>query len=213
MIEDEIMPKPILYKNETNVIPADKIAICFAPNFFFAIITPIYIVKNITNNNILFDEKRKFNEDGLFAIESLKRAKKIYYLSEAFYRYRIRESDSVQSSYRPFLFNDLSQTDYQLKKLFEENDLFSIKKQLYYIKRLSVIAVSIENEVVFGNYKSYKNAVKCIKKADDYFGIISVKLKNLESRFLKIIIFSFKLKLYFLPFILLKAKKQKGLKK
>lgn len=171
-------------------------------DYLFCIGSKIYNRKFLEMNNIHFNSRYKFNEDGGFVIDSLKKAKSIYVNHVCYYQYNIRTNGSIQSSYRPKMLDTISNVYDSLKELLLANDAFhGESRRAFYIQKASIFLDSLDNEVKYSNFNSFKEVFKNIKRDTDYKDIFKVVKKEKNKAFLAMhISFKFSLKrlLYFL---------------
>lgn len=128
----------------------------------------LYRTDLIRKNGIKFDKKFRYNEDGGFILSFLLICNHVSYINEPFYKYRIRESGSIMSSYRENLFSHLVKVNELLRDLFINTNMYEIKQQLYFRKLFFIMIDSLKNEVKFGNKDSYGEVVNEIVNYVDY---------------------------------------------
>jgi glycosyltransferase involved in cell wall biosynthesis len=139
--------------------------------------TKLYRIKIIQENQLRFDKKYKYNEDGGFILTFLLVSKKISYINKPYYTYRIRQLGSVMSSYRPNMFYSTVEVNQLLRKLFVNNGIFPDKKTLYYKKLYFIILDSLRNEAQYGSLKSFNAVVDSVVKFEEYQKML-LTLKN-----------------------------------
>ena len=133
----------------------------------------------LLDNNIHFNKKYKFNEDGGFIIDGLKSAKSVYLNHVPFYRYNIRESGSIQSSYRPNMLLTIRNVYESLKCLLIDNDVFNGNTcTLFYKQKGSIFLDALDNEAKYSNFSSFKNVFRLIKNDCDYKAVCKALSKS-----------------------------------
>lgn len=130
--------------------------------------TKLYKTSLIRQNHLRFDRKYKYNEDGGFILSFLQSCQKVSYINEPFYKYRIRNTGSIMSSYRPYMFQSIVRVNELLKDVLVRNQVFERKKQLYFRKLLFVIIDSLRNEVRFGDKMTFHKVLNKILDYEDY---------------------------------------------
>lgn len=130
--------------------------------------TKLYKKSVIQNNHLRFDKKFKYNEDGGFILSFLHVCQRISYVNIPFYKYRIRNADSIMSSYRPDMFQSIIKVNELLRDVLVTNDVFDSKAELYYRKLLFIIIDSLRNEARFSNKKTFHNVLNMILNYEDY---------------------------------------------
>ena len=145
---------------------------------FCCVGTKLYRRKLIEDRHLRFDKQYKYNEDGGFILSFLKTCEKISYIDEPFYRYRIRQSGSIMSSYRKDPFSSISKVNELLRDLFVQHGVFEEKKGLYYRKLLFVMIDSLRNEAKFGSKDTFRQVVQQIKGYRDYADMEKVLRKS-----------------------------------
>lgn len=134
------------------------------------------IVKNLYDNNVLFDESLFFHEDTLYTTEIIMRNKKIGYVKDAIYYYRIYDGNTVNTKSNPLfsfeqymsffekLVEKYKKPDGSIPRYIQSNILNTIKWRLtedklypYYlegeeytkaIERIKNIVSKIDNVVI-----------------------------------------------------------------
>lgn len=130
--------------------------------------TKLYKTGLIRQYHLRFDRKYKFNEDGGFILSFLQLCHKVSYVNEPFYKYRIRNTGSIMSSYRPDMFQSIVKVNELLRDVLVRNQVFERKKQLYFRKLLFVIIDSLRNEVRFGDKITFHKVLNTILDYEDY---------------------------------------------
>lgn len=170
-------------EGEYNVVDFCKDFFVNIPiDYISCIGSKIYRKDFLINNNIHFDIKYKFNEDGGFVYDCLDKSPSIFVSGVLFYQYFIRHTGSIQSSYRYNMFQTISVADQKLKDILSKNSaLVGLTYRLFYQKRASVYLLSLENETRFSTYKNYKLVAKRILTDSDYHEARrSVRASNLR---------------------------------
>ena len=137
-------------------------------SFVSCIGTKFYNVSFLKNAKIKFDRKFKFNEDGAFGLTAINECTNIYYLKEPFYNYIIRQSGSVQSTYRNNFFDTVKNVHVMLRDMLVENKCSKKAMKQYYLISAQFILVCLKNEKDFKSYESFLEVFKKIKKDDEY---------------------------------------------
>lgn len=130
--------------------------------------TKLYKTSLIQQNHLIFNNMYKYNEDGGFILSFLKICQRVSYVNEPFYKYRIRNSGSTMSSYRPDMFQSIIRVNELLRDVLVCNQVFEPKKELYFRKLLFVIIDSLRNEVRFGDKKTFQKVLNTILDYKDY---------------------------------------------
>lgn len=130
--------------------------------------TKLYKTSLIQQNRLRFDRRYKYNEDGGFILSFLQMCQKVSYVNKPFYKYRIRNTGSIMSSYRPDMFQSIVRVNELLRDVLVSNQVFDRKKELYFRKLLFVIIDSLRNEVRFGDKKTFQKALNTILDYEDY---------------------------------------------
>ena len=169
--------------------------------------TKLYKADIIKKNNIIFDKKYKYNEDGGFIFSYLLIAKTISFINKPYYKYTIRDSGSIMSSYRKNLFSYLVKVNELLRQLFIKNGVYDRKKDLYYRKLFFIIIDSIKNEVKFGSRKTYLEVLRTVEDYEDssdmkYF-LKKTKLLGIQQ---KGVLFLIQYKMYRILYCIMKYK-------
>jgi len=161
--------------------------------------TKMYRTEFVRANDIWFDKKYKYNEDGAFFLHALLATENIYVINQPYYKYIIRTSDSTMSSYRPKMFTSVVNTRELIKKLFqiygEWND--ENRKVAYYQELLALMLNSLINEVKFGNSKTFREACEAVRDYPEFDEMLSCLYKSGKlSKIRKIILPMIKKKLW-----------------
>lgn len=130
--------------------------------------TKLYKTSLIKQNCLRFDRQYKYNEDGGFILSFLQLCRKVSYVNEPFYKYRIRSAGSIMSSYRPDMFRSIVKVNELLRNVLVSNQVFDRKRELYFRKLLFVIIDSLRNEVRFGNKMTFRQVLDTILAYEDY---------------------------------------------
>ena len=130
--------------------------------------TKLYKTSLIQKNCLRFDPKYKYNEDGGFVLSFLQTCQKVSYINEPFYKYRIRNTESIMSSYRLNMFESIVKVSELLRNVLVSNRVFDRKKELYFRKLLFIIIDSLRNEARFGDKKTFHKALNKILAYEDY---------------------------------------------
>ena len=138
----------------------------------------LYRTDFIRKNYLLFDKKYKFNEDGGFILEALLNTDKVCYINKPYYKYLIRNSGSIMSSYRPMMFDTNVKVVELCKTLFINNKCFDEKKPEYYDKLFNLIICSLVNEEKFGDMKSFDAVCHTIQNYEEFSLIYEYVLKK-----------------------------------
>ncbi|WP_027097181.1 glycosyltransferase family 2 protein [Clostridium paraputrificum] len=128
----------------------------------------LYRADVIKKNHLRFDRKYKYNEDGGFILSFLLLCNKVSYIDEPFYKYQIRKSGSIMSSYRPEVFSSIIKVNELLRRIFINNGIYNTKQELYYRKLFFLILDSLRNEAKYGDFDSYNETLKTIRNYEDY---------------------------------------------
>lgn len=130
--------------------------------------TKLYKTSIIHNNHLRFNKKFKYNEDGGFVLSFLRMCQKVSYINQPFYKYKIRNTGSIMSSYRPDMFRSIVRVNELLRDFLICNKVFERKKELYFRKLLFIIIDSLRNEVRFGDERTFNEVLKEILDYEDY---------------------------------------------
>lgn len=147
-------------------------------NLVSCIGTKLYRRSLIEDSQLRFNEQYKFNEEGAFIIEYLLISEHIACVNEPLYTYRIRQSGSTMSSYRPRMFESLVRVNELVRQFFEKNGIFEQKKPYYYRKLFFLVVDSLRNEAVFGDRQSFRETVNTVSQYVDYADMIKVLTKS-----------------------------------
>lgn len=131
----------------------------------------IYKRDLIEEYKIRFDNYYHYNEDAAFMLQALMIAKRIGYTKVPFYNYYIRETGSIQSSYRENMFEFLMRTCNLYKIFFERNSTFEFVENEYFSLIANIAFGSLYNEVDNSKYKKFKDVFSSIKKCEHYEGM------------------------------------------
>lgn len=113
----------------------------------------LYRMDFIKKNQIFFDKRYKFNEDGAFILSALICADRVGYCVSPFYLYLIREFGSAQSSYRTGQFKHLVDRDDFIERYLSLHGDFTEKQsELLGKMRVDTASFSLRNEAEFGKY-------------------------------------------------------------
>lgn len=126
---------------------------------------------------VYFDKKYKYNEDCAFALEALLIAKNVMYVDEPYYKYLIRESESIMSSYRPNMFNTNKKVVELTKAIFKKSGCFDEKKDNYYSRFFFLMMDSLINEINYGTQNSFRDTVNEVINYQE-FGQIENSISN-----------------------------------
>ncbi|MBO7310307.1 MAG: glycosyltransferase [Clostridia bacterium] len=118
----------------------------------------MYSAKFISDNQIRFDKKYKYNEDAGFVLTCLGYSPKIYYMNEPFYKYFIRSSGSIMSSYRPHQISSLIETRRLLKGVLIENGVWEDNESRYYRSVSDLLVMCITNTFDHASKAEYYQA-------------------------------------------------------
>ena len=140
--------------------------------------TKIYKTSLIKQNNLYFDNRFKYNEDGGFILSYLKLCTSVSYINEPFYKYTIRNSGSIMSSYRPNMFDSIIKVNELLRDVLVSNHVFENKSELFYRKMMFIVIDSLRNEVSFGCRRSFFSTFKTIINYEDCNNMINVLLSS-----------------------------------
>lgn len=113
---------------------------------------------------LYFNKQYKFNEDCAYAIEALLGTDRLYYMDIPYYKYLIRESGSIMSSYRPNMFDTNRKVVELLQELFQKTHCYNKKQSEYYEQLFSLMINSLINE------KEYGLKEKFVKTVDEIVG-------------------------------------------
>lgn len=134
-------------------------------NVLCCIGSKIYRKSFLDEQGIRFDQYYKYNEDGAFMLMSLMNAKRIGYLNMPFYCYHIRNSGSIQSSYRPNMFTLINRTNNLLKDYLLKFNSFNGIRHLCYRKNQVIHArSSLFNEARYGTFASFRRLSQEVAK-------------------------------------------------
>lgn len=158
----------------------------------------LYKLDIIKNNGILFDEKVKLFEDGIFNLEYCKYIKKASLISDIVYYYNIEENSAVHKFYKDKYKQDVYKINLIVRKRFNSG-IYSEPFKLFvfelYVDFLKNYIKTNEKNGVFSKDKIYHSYIN------------KLNFKYL-SKNLKIIYILYKLKMYFIINIIIKVVKK-----
>ena len=126
--------------------------------------TKLYRTEFIINNELKFDRKYKYHEDGGFIFNALNKTDKIYVINKPFYKYIRRNSGSIMSSYRQYMFTGIVTAREIIKDIFIKNHVWEDgSKERYYKDIFGVMLDSLLNEEKFGDADSFKKECENIR--------------------------------------------------
>ena len=142
----------------------------------------IYRVDYIKDNNIWFNDKFKYNEDGGFALCAYMNAKNVFYLKEPLYIYNQRQGSSMHSYWsRPY--ETLRNVNDYLEKYFESNNVSA--ELIMADRRLDMAIFCLNNELFGTNKKKYNELFKFInldEKLQESYKILKNTIPKLSKR-------------------------------
>lgn len=166
----------------------------------------LYNSSFLKNNNITFQNKYKYNEDMGFSLDSIKVASSIEFINKPFYKYNIRNSSSVMSSYRENMFWSIIKVWELMRDLFIQEEIFEQKKVTYYKNIGYLMANSLTNEVIFKDKKTFIRTATSLRDYSDFENALTSLNNELRYYFLFNLI---KLKMYGVCYWILYFKKTK----
>lgn len=143
----------------------------------------LYNLEFIKKNNIYFNKKYKYNEDMGFSLTVINASTNVYYLNETFYKYLIRNTGTVMSSYRPNMFETIENVWLLMKEMFIEIQEFEIKKDEFYLNIACLIINSLLNEVLYSNYEQFKKTADSIVNNNIFEDVNKSEKLTLKYRF------------------------------
>jgi len=152
----------------------------------------IYKTRFISQNNIRFDSKCKYNEDAAFIIDALFKANLIGIYDKASYEY-YQHGGSIMHSYRSELFNSLSVVTNKYAKLLDCEKVTLNHDIFICVRKVSVFFMCLKNEIfnknknsfidLFANIRGNKDNLEAIKK------VIVSKYSPIKERIFAIFIY------------------------
>ena len=138
----------------------------------------MYSMDFIRSNSLWFDKKYRFNEDAGFILNSLGKAERITLYNRPFYKYLIRKSNSIMSSYKPNMFSTTVKARELIKELYIDNNIW--KNQEYYLRYyhelLGLINGCLLNEMDYGSKESFIKEFNTIYVYEDFNAMIDCLL-------------------------------------
>lgn len=129
----------------------------------------IYRKRLLDDRHIRFDRTYKYNEDAAFMATSLSKAGRVGYLDLPYYNYIRRDSNSIQSSYRPHMFLSIQKSRAITRKFLEDNQAYSgERKRIFDSAQISLAFESLYNEASFASYDEFKKEFDDIRTSDAY---------------------------------------------
>lgn len=129
--------------------------------------TKMYKREFLNKNNIRFNMYYKYNEDMGFFLTSISLTDKLYFINEAYYKYYIRNTGSIMSSYRPNMFNTIIHIWETCKELFKSVSSYEKKKEIVNYNIYVLMLSSLINEYKFGDKKSLYTVLNEVRS---YYG-------------------------------------------
>lgn len=163
-------------------------------HFVSCIGSKFYNVNFLQKNKLKFNSKYKFNEDGGFALEVIENIDAIYYLNKSFYNYILRDSGSIQTSYRQDMYLTIKNVHLLLNHIIEENNCDRQVKKRFNLLCAQFIRVCLKNEKQFKGYDSFVNMYYILKK-DEMYGPASKRPFAVSSFIYCVFLLLFKLRL------------------
>ena len=129
----------------------------------------VYKRSFLLNNQIHFNRRFKFNEDGAYVYSCLMASEKIAVANIPFYQYWIRSSGSIQSSYRDNMFPTISNADHYLRDiLIHYGCLAGGVRDGYFLRRAANMLACLENESRYRNYSGFRSAADIVRRDEDF---------------------------------------------
>ncbi len=181
LYEDKEVPvlfSPLVKEYMTTQVFSQLVLEVVPWNLVSCIGTKLYRRSLIEDSKLRFDKKYQYNEDAAFIIGCLLVGERIACVNEPLYKYRIRQSGSIMSSYRPRMFESLVKLNELVRHFFEKNGIFEQKKPWYYRKLFFLVVDSLRNEAVFGGKQSFRKTVNTVTQYADYADMIKVLSKS-----------------------------------
>lgn len=123
-------------------------------NLISCVGTKVYRRNFLIENNLSFDRKYRFNEDGAFALNAFRCARKVYYLNIPLYYY-VQRGGSITYSYRENAYQTVGNRINLEEKLYEDKGL--LEEKSFYIKnqRVELLIALLREESIFKGWKSF----------------------------------------------------------
>lgn len=137
----------------------------------------IYNKDFITNNNLKFDIKYKYNEDGGFAVNAFMNSCKTKYIDVVLYCYRQNYS-GIMSSYKKNAFISLNEVNNLLEDYFFQHSCNDAQWIFLNKKRLDNLKNSINSEIQFGTKKGFYEQIDLIVNSHNIVKQINYLLEN-----------------------------------
>ncbi|MBR2555553.1 MAG: glycosyltransferase family 2 protein [Aeriscardovia sp.] len=143
----------------------------------------VYKKSFLIKNNLHFDLRYKYNEDGAYTYSCIEASDRILLADIPYYQYWIRTSGSIQTSYRDNMFQTISNADHYLRDILTIFQSFSGGvREGYYMRRAVIMLACLVNEVKFRNYNRYREAVKIVREDSDFLEASAIALTKKGSR-------------------------------
>lgn len=177
-------------------------------NFLSCIGSKVYRREFIIRNDIHFDKRFKFNEDGGYIYTCLLYAQKIVAANIPFYQYNIRTEGSIQSSYRKNMYMTISNADHFLRDVLMHHGCFEGDNSIrFYKKRASTMLAALVNEVQYRGYRDYLAIVNTIRCDEDFSQVWVLANNRSVGRMARFMVFSLKYHMEWFFFLALTARK------
>ena len=164
----------------------------------------IYKRSYIEDNKFKFDRYFKFNEDGAFMLQSIMHSDRIGYIDFPFYQYYMRNSGSIQSSYRDGMFEFISRTNGLLKSfLIDNHEYYGVQETAYFKQQASLFLSSLENEAHFGSFAGWKKVFKELREHESFKEMI--QQVDALSRMQRIMVNCLRFKLCLMFYVLMRC--------
>lgn len=123
----------------------------------------------LDEKHICFDRTYKYNEDAAFMATALSQADRVGYVDVPYYNYIRRDSNSIQSSYRPHMFPSIQKSRVITQKFLEDNNAYSgERKRIFDSAQISLAFESLYNEASFAGYTEFKREFDDIRSSEAY---------------------------------------------
>ena len=132
-------------------------------SYFSCVGSKIYRRKFIIDNNLRF--KKMFNEDGLFALESIENAKKVYLSNDIFYNYFQHENSIMHSFNIKNYYDENTVIEYN-NLIFKNLKMEDIKSKYIKERRYNLIFRSLSKSAKYSSLCEYLKTAKKIKNKE-----------------------------------------------
>ena len=120
----------------------------------------------LNSNNLRFNAKYKYNEDGAFAIDAFMKAGNIKFVNETWYYYRYNISGTM-SSYKKDAYVTLNTVNDLLCEYFDRESCLNEKIDYVNKKRIGSLVSSLYSEIRYGSKSEFFNQIKVINPVEE----------------------------------------------